>query len=198
MMQDDSDFSDDFPDIEEYPTLVSVARFTQLLPQVSWFQSVGLPLGKGTIEAANRYAEALGFPNAYVAEIENWEEAAYAAASPDWNSEWWEAEEQLRVALTASALELITEEDLSMALTHISATASPLVSHAVENMAEEQGIEDEELIRAAAGAAIQTCHQAALVLAAGEEDDHPFALKYKLFEMGRWPIAITGNSFNLF
>ena len=65
-------------------------------------------------------------------------------------------------------------------------------------MAEEAGIEDQELIRAATGSALQSCHQAALVLAAGEEDAHPFALKYKLFEQGHWPIAITGSSFNIF
>lgn len=197
-MYDEDDFDDEDLDLDEYPTLQSVARFNKLLHSVDWFRSVGLSMGRGTREAADAYSQALGFPNATVALIENWEEAAHAAASPDWNSEWWEAEEQMRAGLTSQALELITEEDLTMALTHIASTASPLIQHAVENFAEEQGIEDEELIRAAIGSAIQTCHQAALVLAAGEEDSHPFALKYKLFELGRWPIAITGNSFNLF
>ncbi len=194
-------FDDDFdnaPDLDEYPTLVSVARFNKLLPSVNWFRSVGLDMGAPTRRTAEFYVETLGFPGTLIAPIENWEEAAYAASNPDWNSPWWEAEEQLRMSLTNDALELIDEEDLNMALTHISATASPLIQNAVESLAEEQGIEDEELVRAAIGSAIQTCHQAALVLAAGEEDTHPFALKYQLFELGRWPIAITGNSFNLF
>ncbi|MEH6405065.1 MAG: hypothetical protein V7750_16935 [Sneathiella sp.] len=197
-MQEDDDFEDDIPNIDEYPTLRSVARFNKVLTSVHWFQSCGLDFGKATVKTAKEYAENLGFPDAYVTQVENWEEANYAAANPDWNSDWWDAEEQLRVGLTAQALELMAEEDLTMALTHISATASPHIKHAVENLAEEQGIEDEELILAAIGSAIQACHQAALVLAAGEEDTHPFALKYKLFELGRWPIAITGNSFNLF
>ncbi|MBL4906129.1 MAG: hypothetical protein JKX94_01650 [Sneathiella sp.] len=198
IFDEDSTFDEDNVDLEKFPTLTSVARFNKLLISVDWFRSVGLSLGSGTRDTAHAYMENLGFPNASVALIENWEEAAYAAATPDWNSEWWEAEEQLRTGLTSQALELMSEEDLTMALTHISATASPQIQNAVESLAEEQGIEDEELIRAAIGSAIQTCHQAALVLAAGEEDTHPFALKYKLFEMGRWPIAITGNSFNLF
>lgn len=196
-----SDFDDDYedtPDAEDYPTLVSVVRFNKLLPAVNWFRSVGLPMGAATLRTAEFYVETLGFPGTLIAPIEDWEEASYAASNPDWNSPWWEAEEQMRVSLTADALEIVSEEDLNAALTHISATASPLIQNCVENLAEEQGIEDEELIRAAIGSAIQTCHQAALVLAAGEEDTHPFALKYKLFELGRWPIAITGSSFNLF
>ena len=130
--------------------------------------------------------------------MENWEDAAFAASNPEFNSDWWEAEEQLRMGLTTMALELMSEEDLNLALTQVSATASDIVSKAVDAMAEEAGIEDQELIRAATGSALQSCHQAALVLAAGEEDAHPFALKYKLFEQGHWPIAITGSSFNIF
>ncbi|MFT6556445.1 hypothetical protein [Sneathiella sp.] len=197
-MYEDDEFEEEELDIEEYPTLRSVARFTKLLGSVNWFRSVGLELGANTRKVAEDYTQNLGFPDAYVAPVENWEEAAYAAANPDWNTEWWEAEEQLMASLTAQALELMTEEDLGMALSHIAATASPVVQHAVENLAEEAGIEDEELIRAAIGAALQACHQSALVLAAGEEDTHPFALKYQLFELGRWPIGITGGSFNLF
>lgn len=139
-----------------------------------------------------------GFPHAELAAITSWGEAGEAAANTDWNSPWWEAEEQTRMGLIDTALTLMSDEDLTMALTHVTATASPLLQHAAENWAEEQGIEDEELIRAAVGAGVQASYQAALVLAAGEEDSHPFAIKFKLFELGRWPIAITGNSFNLF
>jgi hypothetical protein len=195
-----NDFSDDedFPNIEDYPTLRSVVQFNKLLPTVAWFRSVGTPLTPDALAAARAYADALGFPDCYPAEVEDWHDAAHAAGNPEWNTSWWEAEEQLRAALTIEALDIIGEADLSAALTQISATASPLIQGVVENLVEEQGIEDQELIRAGVGSAIQGCHQAALVLAAGREDDHPFALKYKLFEMGHWPIAITGGSFNIF
>jgi hypothetical protein len=38
------------------------------------------------------------------------------------------------------------------------------------------------------------------LLAAENEDDqhHAFALKYRLFESGRWPIGVIGNSFHIF
>ena len=197
-MDYDDDFEDEMPDIDDYPTLVSVVRFNKLIPSIPWFTAVGDPLSRNAHLTARDYMERLGFPDAFVAEIENWDDAAYAAANPDWNSDWWEAEEQLRMGLTTQALELMSEEDLNLALTHVSATASEIITRAVEAVTDELGIEDQELVRAAIGSALQGCHQAALVLAAGEEDTHPFALKYKLFEQGHWPIAITGNSFNIF
>ena len=197
-MDYDEDFEDEIPDIEDYPTLRSVVRFNKLLSSIPWLAEVGEPLDAGALKTARDYMDALGFPDAFVAEIEDWDDAAYAAANPDWNSDWWEAEEQLRMGLTAQALELMSEEDLNLALTHVSATASEVIGSAMESVAEEQGIEDQELLRAIIGSAVQGCHQAALVLAAGEEDSHPFALKYKLFEQGHWPIAITGTSFNIF
>ncbi|MBE7636201.1 hypothetical protein GUA87_05050 [Sneathiella sp. P13V-1] len=195
---DEEDWDDESPDLDEFPTLVSVARFNKLLVSVPWFSAVGTPLGADVYDAANEYIDLMGFTGSYVAPVESWEDAAYAAQSPDLNSMWWEAEEQMRAGLTMEALELIPEADLTMALTHIASTASPLIEEAIEDMAEEAGIVDAELIRAAMGSALQACHQAALVLASGQEDTHPFALKYKLFEKGHWPIAISGNSFNIF
>jgi hypothetical protein len=60
------------------------------------------------------------------------------------------------------------------------------------------GVADMALIRAAAGAATQACYQAALVLAAGAEAEHPFAIKFRLYEAGRWPLGIVGMTFNVF
>ena len=53
---------------------------------------------------------------------------------------------------------------------------------------------------ALAGAGAQAIYQAGLLLAAENEEDehHVFALKYKLFESGRWPIGVVGNSFHIF
>lgn len=196
-MDFETDEDEDFPDIEDYPTLRSVIRFNKLIPSVAWFAAAGEPLGRSALQTAREYMNNLGFPDAFVAEVESWEDAAYAAGNPEFNSDWWEAEEQLRMTLTDAALELMSEEDLSLALTHVSATASKVITRAIDGLAEEAELEDDELIRAVIGSAVQACHQAALVLAAGEEADHPFALKYRLFEQGHWPIAITGSSFHI-
>jgi len=72
------------------------------------------------------------------------------------------------------------------------------LDQAMENLAAIWDLEDETLLKAATGAAVQSVYNAALLLAAGGEETHPFALKFRLFELGRWPIGVHGRSFNLF
>ncbi len=183
---------------EDFPTLTAVARFTQAIPRVPWFEAVGEALVEAARADASAYLSALGFPDAHVALVASWDEAEEAARNPEWDSPWWEAEEQLRAALSAQAVDLVGEAEVMAALTHVGASASQVVGEAAAAAAASAGITDQELVRAAAGAAIQGCHQAALVLVAGAEEDHAFALKFRLFEAGRWPLGVIGTSFNLF
>jgi hypothetical protein len=57
------------------------------------------------------------------------------------------------------------------------------------------GIADPMLTRVASGAAAQACHQAALAIAAAAGPDHLFAMKFRLFAAGRWPLGIVGDRF---
>ncbi len=175
-----------------------MARFTQAVPRVPWFQALGEPLAEAARADASAYLSALGFPDAHVAPVATWAEAEDAVRNPEWNSAWWEVEEQLRAGLTAQAVDLVGEAEVMAALTHVGASASQVVGEAAAAAASSAGIADEALVLAASGAAIQACHQAALVLAAGAEEDHAFALKFRLFEAGRWPLGVVGTSFNLF
>ncbi len=182
----------------ELPMLARIRRFAWAATRVDWFAHVGEHPGPVTMDTAERYADALGFPDARVALVTDWAEAAAAAESLDFDSAAWEAEEQLRAALTMDALEHISEEALQVALTHVAATVQqPILTSAEEALAIWD--EDDGALRdLAVGGAVQACHQAALVLAAEAEEDHPFALKFRLYEGGRWPIGIAGLSFNFF
>lgn len=191
-------FDEDDDELENNAQALAIGRFARMIPQVPWFATVCQPLANDLIETAEAYAAALGFPDVSVAWISDWEDAEAAARSTDWNTEWWEAEEQLRVALADTALEHIAEDELSVALHHVSQQAAAVVQDAAAAAAARSGIDDEELILAATGAATQACYQAALVLATEADADHPFALKYKLFEAGRWPLGIVGHTLNLF
>ena len=182
----------------DYPSLAVVARFVATLARVPWFAALGQPLGEAERADAHAYLSALGFPEARLAPVMDWTEAGEAARNPEWNTPWWEAEEQLRAGLTARAVELIEEGELTAALRHTTHTASVCAQEAADAAARRAGVADETLVRAAAGAAVQACYQAALVLAASAEDDHAFALKYRLFEVGRWPLGILGTTFSLF
>lgn len=205
----ENDFEDDFEDealegaaleqlLAEIPALINLKRFAMVVDRVSWFSTIGERLTPDVEEIARDYLDGLGFPDAELAPIQSFEEAADAAASLDWDSAAWEAEEQLRAGLVVDALAHIDEEGLQVALAHISSTTSDGLQEAMENLAALWDVEDETLITAATGAVVQTVYNAALLLAAGGEETHPFALKYRLFELGRWPIGVHGRSLNLF
>jgi hypothetical protein len=147
---------------------------------------------------AERYLSALGFPGARIVPVADFDEAAEAALSLDIDPAAWEASEQLRVGLTARAIEAMGEELLEAALTDVMAFVAPAVQDAVKDAAYGFDLEDEALINSAAGAALRACHNAALVLLGGEEEEHALALEYALFEGGRWPVALTGQTFHLF
>lgn len=183
---------------EELERLTTVARFGRMAEHVAWFGTLGDELDEDEAEWAQAYLDALGFPAAEIAIIGDWEEAADAAANIDFNSEWWEAEEQLRAALIADACALAPEDEVMVALTALQSQVSEVLVASADAAARRSGIDDEELVRAAAGAAAQACYQAALVLASGAGDEHPFALKFRLYESGRWPLGVVGNTFNLF
>lgn len=199
---DDSPFEDvddgEMPGEEAIEGLRAVARMARLIPAIGWFGAVGQPLEPSEIADAESYIEGLGFLGAHVAGIESWPAAAAAAQDPDWSPEWWEAEEQARAALLEAAQGLYPEHDLMVALTHVSTKAGEVAHGKAAIAAARAGIADEALIRAAAGAAAQAAYQAALVLAADGDAEHPFAVKFRLFEAGRWPLGLVGNTFNLF
>ena len=201
MSDTNSEIDDEFDDFdvgEEYPTLMLVARFASMISETKWFHKIGLTLDHENIKAARNYLDALGFPEGYPAEIMDWDDAIACLETNDWNSPAWEAEEQLAASLINSALEFIEEDVLEVALTNVSSKASEHITNAVENASMQWGIDDEEILRAAIGQAVQACYQAALVIAAGEEDDHPFAQKFRLYESGHWPLGVAGTTLNIF
>ncbi len=189
---------EDFDVGEEYPTLMLVARFADLIKQTRWFHHIGEGIGPETVKISREYLDLLGFPEGYPAEVHDWQDAISCLETNDWNSPAWEAEEQLAASLTNSALEFIEEDILEISLTNITGKASEFITNAVESASIRWGIDDEELLRAAIGQAVQACYQAALVIAAGEEETHPFALKFRLYESGHWPLGVAGNTLNIF
>lgn len=189
---------DDDSALEDFPGLLAVAQFARMMPEVAWFSDLGLPLNEADVDLAQDYLSALGFPDCDVALIEDWETAMDAVSSTDLNSDWWEAEEQQRAFLMSEACQQADEESVLLALTHVTSKAAEGVQQAAEMAANQAALYEDEIVNAIAGAALQAVHQAALVLAADLEDEHPFALKYRLFERGRWPLGISGRTLNLF
>ena len=187
----------------ELPALARIRRFAHALERIPWFANLGEPLTPGARAAARLYTEGLGFPDAESAILVDWDDAAGAAESVDWNSPAWEAEELLRADLTGRALETLSEDALNIGMALIADRVSEPAREQMEQASFIWDVEDEAQKQLAVGAAVQAAHQAALVLLAAadpsfEADDHPFTAKFRLFEFGRWPVGVVGSSFNLF
>ncbi len=187
----------------ELPSLTVLTRFAKTLDRIPWFANLGEPLTPGARAAAEQYIDKLGFPDAEVAILVDWDDAAAAAESLDWQSPAWEAEELQRADLTGRALEFISEEALQIGMTLIADKITVPAKEGMEQAAVIFDIEEQAPRNIAVGAAVQAANGAALALLASGDPDfdieaHPFAAKFRLFEFGRWPVGITGLSFNLF
>ncbi len=82
------------------------------------------------------------------------------------------------------------ENDFLAALTAVTESASSIHDAASACLANAR-LDDPGLAKAAAGAASQACHQAALASLAAAGPTHAFALKFRLFAAGRWPLGIV-------
>jgi len=197
-IRDDEDLVD--ADLADFPGLLAVSQFARMLREVPWFATLGEPLDERELNLAEDYLVGLGFAEATVVPAADWQEAEEAVRNPEWNTAFWEAEEQLRVALVTEACERADEATVQLALAHLSNVAAETIVESIEATAAHWQVSDDALIRTAVGAAAQACYQAGLVLAAELDDDepHPFAVKYRLFESGRWPLGLVGASYYLF
>lgn len=187
----------------ELPGLARLSRFARSLDRIPWFANIGGKMTPGARAAADDYMSGLGFPDAELAMLLDWGDAAAAAESLDWQSPAWEAEESLRADLTGRALELLSEDALRIGMALIAEKVADPAKDAVEELAYLSDLDDEAIKTLCVGAAVQAANGAALALIAAEDTDfdaenHPFAAKFRLFEFGRWPVSITGSSFNLF
>lgn len=196
----------------EVPALALLRQFAQEAVQARWYSNIGEPLERDDHALAQLYLTELGFPDADVAILPDWDDAIDVAQTHDLNSEAWEAEEQLRAALSETALELISPEGLQLVLTYLAAQLAEPLREAAEEALSLSDENIEALVELLVGAGQQAAYGAVLALAAaqaeaardGGEIDmvalscHPIFVKYRLFAIGRWPVSLTGRSFNLF
>jgi hypothetical protein len=203
--QDDSFDPELFGELErEIPLLFGVRKLAYGLSAFSWFAHLGEPPSAEVRRRAAAYLDRLGFPDADLAILPMPEDAAAAAETADWASPAWEAEELARAEVIGRALEVVSEEALEIAIRMVGAQAGESAKLAMEEEGAIWDIEDEAVKTLAVGAAVQASTSAALTLLAAEADpeielqDHLFTHKLKLFELGRWPVAVVGQSFSLF
>lgn len=177
--------------------LSAVTRFARSLGAASWFAAVGQPLTDGEVREALDYLAGLDL-GTKIAAVPDWRAAEATTRDPAWNTTWWNAEEKERLALLQRAGTRWGEGSLMAALTRVTDEATRITLGAASIAAVRDGVADPALCRVAAGAATQAAYQAALARAAGAADSHAFAIKFRLFAAGRWPLGLVGDTFHLF
>ena len=195
----------------EVRILTLIRQFTDRALQVNWFSQLGEPLSEATQNDARHFMHALGFPDAQIALLASWEDAANACETTNINAEAWEAEEQLRAAALTQTLQAVSQEGLGVLLTHLSSALVESVENALTEAFYYADMDEQNAdicAKLALGCAQQACHGAALAIAAAAvteeetaektEQNHPLILRFQLFEQGRWPVSLVGQSFNLF
>lgn len=182
--------------------LVKVSHFARHVVHMEWFSRIGQSISAEELRITEDYLSAIGFPNTNIATVTDWNDAAAVAETPAWNSGWWEAEEQLRAALIADALMVIDERELTQSLNHVTAQTAGQALVAIDEAAKLHTIESNpnimEFLNAAAGIAVASSYHAGLAIAAQNEAEHPFSIKFRLFENGRLPLGMAGNTFSIF
>ena len=193
----EDDEEPELDDAEEGATRLLV-RLGRLAASLPWFERLGAPLSDRDREFGLAYCNGLGFPDADLNRLTNWDEAADAAANADWDTDAWEAAEQLRAALTTEACERYGEDFVQNGVQDVTGYAAGHIQQALKQVTSHWAIDDEELVNAAAGSAIRSLHNAALVLLGAEDENHALSYEYRLFELGRWPVTLTGRSYHIF
>jgi hypothetical protein len=178
--------------------LAALTLFAASLRHVSWFAAVGQELTDSETREAQEYAASIGFATAPIARADDWRAAERATRDPHWSTAWWQAEEEARAKLMRQLESQLEKHTLLGGLTQVTNAASDVVMGAASVATARDGIADPALARVAAGAATQAAYQASLALAARAGAAHPFAIKFRLFAAGRWPLGFVGKALYVF
>lgn len=178
--------------------LASFTGFIRTLRHIRWFARVGQDLTADEAGEIRDYLSKLGLGTPRVSVVRGWRDAEAVTRDPDWNRQWWDAEETLRVGLLNQALRRWGEHAAMSALTQVTDEATRVTLEAAAAAAARDGVDDPALTRVASGAATQAAYQAALASKMGEDALHPFATKFHLFWNGHWLLGLVGDTFHVF
>lgn len=168
------------------------------LPKGVWFSAVGEPLQASERSECESYLQGLAMPGLAIVGVRDWPQARAIANAPNWSRQWWEAErlEERRLFEIASAK--YSADAVLMRLTNLMEGSAELFHGPATVACIRDGIADPGLARSAAGAASHSLHQYGIAQLAGESEDHLFAVKFRLFLAGRWPLSVDDKSFHVF
>lgn len=181
----------------------TLQQFLAMLKTIPWFGHVGEPMNSEHRCLAVDYLAAIGFTECSPAYLKSWEEAADVCLGLDSESPWRMEEERLMELLGQQAEEAVGgPEALQTILTEIAAALSRLIPSRLNVLDSDEPIDD-GLRDAAFGSAAHATQMTALMILAQQFDtpealEHPAAIRFRIFELGHWPMGVVGQSFMVF
>jgi hypothetical protein len=166
-----------------------VAAHAASIPGGRWFELVGLPFSDDERAVLASLAPA-------AARVADWKEARRLADDPR-AAAAYDRDAAEVVALKTRALANIAPDELLRVMSAVVDLGLDVFHRAAQKMAARAGIVDEELTRAAAGAATEAVYRGALA-AAVEGAPHRFVICARLFASGRWPVARIDDTLSVF
>ena len=185
----------------EIPHLLRARAFSDSISASTLFSRTGQALDEQDLHLAEGYVQNLGLAHVYPARVLHLAEAMGVAEALDFDPAAWEAEEQLRSSLHHNVLEQTSEEGSEQLLKLIAAKSAEMAQQAILDSFAHNSQIDETVTNAMVGHVVLAAHCMGLLILSDmdqEQVDHPFALRWSLFNRGRWPIGITGSSYNVF
>jgi hypothetical protein len=159
------------------------------LPRGVWFSAVGEPLTTSELDEAHGYVHALGLTDIAIQSASSWHDAKRITNANDWLRTWWQTEHNEERRLLAAASARYGNDTVMQRLTYIMEGSAELFFGPAAISSTRAGVADSSLERSAAGAASQSLHQFALASMMDESSEHFFAIKFRLFLAGRWPLS---------
>ncbi len=168
------------------------------LPKGVWFSSVGTPLDDSERDECGSYLRSLGVGDVSIIGVSDWTQARSIAMAPNWSRRWWDAERVEERRLFDRAASRHSADAVLLRLTNLMEGSAELFHGPASVACTRAGIADPGLARSAAGAAAHSLHQYGIAQFAGESEEHLFAVKFRLFLAGRWPLSVDDTNFYIF
>ncbi len=154
-----------------------------------WFSLLGLPFSDD-----ERIRLAALAPR--TVRVRTWDEARRAAEDPRAGAAY-DVDADEVVALKSRALETVSPDVLLQAMSAVVDRGLEVFIEAARTAARRAGIDDETVVRAAAGAAAEAVYRGALA-AAVAGGGHRFVGTEAFFAAGRWPLARVDDTLYVF
>ncbi len=163
------------------------------LERIDWYGRVGFPVDEADETSVRNFLVAFGFPGCrvnYVADLE----AVKIRTRNEFSPQWFEIEEEFRRQLTRS----IDASKLDLINSSLRTVIDPMSEHVMEAAQRNLACDELQVLKAAAGCAIEVCYQYAMETVLSSSMTRIFSSKITIFEQGRWPLTAYNDEFYVY